>query len=96
MCIVGDWEMVLAHHNKAFNSGLKADNGIEYIGLVDAYAYLENWELALEISRDVALSHVKNIPLLCALWEQLAVSNDLNSPTDIFSRISQFAECQKE
>ncbi len=91
-----DWAGVVEVYDQAFAAGLNPDNGLELLGLVDAYAHLGDWPQALELSEEIARRQQLNQPMLCALWDELAAKQSLGVPADTLVELRQLANCDRE
>lgn len=69
---LGRWQEVLDLHNEAEEQGHNANYSVERLSLVKAYARLGNWEMAAQVSEEILAKHVRNTPMLCALWGQFS------------------------
>lgn len=91
-----DWTAVVALYEQAFAAGQNPDNGLELLGLVDAYAHLGDWDQALDISRQVAGRQQLNQTMLCALWDEFAAKQTLGTPADALAEVRQLANCDQD
>ncbi len=76
----GDWEQVVKLGEKAFDSGDHPNDPTENLVFIEAYAHTNDWANAEQLStRAKRVSPSYMVPLLCPLWERIAVETS-NSP----------------
>ena len=92
---LGRWQEVLNLHNEAEERGYSANYGVERLSLVDAHAGLGNWEMAEQVSEEILAKHVRNAPMLCALWEQLSRDGLLDeNGLGVWQNVQESANCE--
>jgi hypothetical protein len=92
----GDWALVVDLYEAASAAGFNPDNGLELLGLVDAYAHLSDWDGAQEVSRQIAGRQQLNQPMLCAIWDEFEAQQSLATPTEALAAIREMANCGQD
>lgn len=91
-----DWEEVVEIADKAFALGDTPNDPVERFVYIEAYAHVNNWQKAVELSKD-SYKVSKNFvgPLLCKLWSRVEreTENSIEQQTTISQVRSEF-ECQ--
>jgi hypothetical protein len=91
-----DWALVVDLYEAAFGAGHNPDNGLELLGLVEAYAHQGDWDQALEVSRQIADRQQLNQPMLCALWDEFEAQQSLATPAESLAAIQETANCGQD
>jgi hypothetical protein len=89
-----EWIELLALMDEAKNLELGPNIGIEWLPLIEAYGTTGDWDLAVELSREVHGMHTRNDSMLCATWEAMVErSNDDENSRTAFQQVSTMAAC---
>ena len=73
----GDWARVVKLGEKAFSSGDYPNDPTENFVFIEAYAHINDWENAEQLStRAKRISPSYMTPLLCSLWERIERETD--------------------
>ncbi len=67
----GDWESVAALGEQAFDSGDYPNDPSERLPFIEGYAHLNQWQRALELSRETQAITPVMKPVLCRLWNRI-------------------------
>lgn len=69
-----DWALVAALGDQAFVTGDYPNDPMERLPFIEGYAHVENWDRALELSRQSQQITPKMVPGLCNLWDRISRS----------------------
>ena len=70
-----DWERVVWLYTVAEDQDLKANYGIEWLPLLDAYLRLKDWNSALDLSARIHRMHARNDAMVCTSWVSIALDD---------------------
>ena len=91
-----DWHWVVSLWQEADNQGVWARNGLELLPFIRAYAMLNDWGDAQKITIRASTLPDQQLPLLCALWKDLASETQPSSGRDqALSSIDARLQCRK-
>ena len=92
----GDWAQVVKLGEKAYSSGDYPNDPTENFVFIEAYAYINDWGNAEQLSlsaKRVSPSYMK--PLLCPLWVRIELETpDSPEKADSISRIGENLGCE--
>jgi len=77
-----DWHQVAGLWQGASQKGVWARNGLELLPFIRAYAMLNDWQTAQKITVRAGTLPDQQLPLLCALWKDLASDTRASSGRD--------------
>jgi len=67
-----NWPVVINHWEAANQKGFKATYGPEYLPFIEAFARLNQWGNAIELTELANATSEKMEPFLCSNWERIA------------------------
>jgi hypothetical protein len=62
------WSEIITYYKEALQQGLTAENPLEYIPFINAYAHLGEYEKAYQMTIKVRRGVPLSTPMLCNLW----------------------------
>jgi len=74
-----DWEGIESLGKIAFSLNEHPNNAAEYLPFIEGYAHLENWDKAIELTRNMLQISSAYKNMACALWNRISDSTN-NSP----------------
>jgi hypothetical protein len=88
------WDTVIQLWEQAKLNAQRPGNGFEYTPFIQAYAYKEDWDSAVELTDDAnRLNRAMNWSL-CPLWEEFRQNTSSSTQKDkAFNRINDFLKC---
>lgn len=90
-----DWEKIVRLGEKAFNLNDYPNDPIERFPFIEAYAHLGRFEKALELSKITYQISPMYSRILCALWDRIEKTNDINPiPNEIRDFLSHQLSCK--
>jgi hypothetical protein len=91
-----DWHQVASLWQEASQQGVWARNGIELLPFIRAYAMLNDWQAAQKLTVRASTLPDQQLPMLCALWKNLASATSASSRRDqAVSSVDARLQCQK-
>ncbi|MBT7075843.1 MAG: hypothetical protein HN922_13155, partial [Anaerolineae bacterium] len=92
----GDWEQAVKLGEKAFDSGDYPNDPTENFVFIEAYAHVNDWENAEQVStRAKQISPSYMTPLLCPLWERIdSDTSDSPEKKEVLSRVIRDLGCK--
>jgi hypothetical protein len=92
---LGDWEAVVQLAGSAFNLDDHPNDASERLPFIEGYARTGDWEDALSLTRETAAVSPLYQPMLCRLWQNLAVeSADSNAKDKAVEQITADLSCE--
>ena len=85
---LGEWERVIELFNEAERLGHKPQDAVEWMPLVDAYAALERWEEAEQVSDEIFTVSAISTPVICEFWD-----HD-NIPAELRNELEDKYDCE--
>lgn len=82
---VGDWSEVVRLGDEAFSVPYHPNNLAEYLPFIEAYARLDRFKDARQLTVDAALQMPVLKPALCALWQRVSASGMLSESEQILA-----------
>jgi hypothetical protein len=94
---LGEWQEIVSLMQEAQRKNLNPNLAIEWLPLVRAHAQLGDWRAAEEISQKIHQSHARNDAMLCSMWNELSIKNNLDKiGNESLAMINELASCQIE
>lgn len=90
----GDWELVAALGDQAFQTGDYPNDPMERIPFIEGYAHVGNWDRALELTLEAQQITSKMEPVLCKVWDRISTATpDSSEKVRVFQIVMDMLNC---
>ena len=87
------WSEVTTLMDEAFTSGLDARYSLEYLPLLEAQYYLQDWDGYLETSQKILTRNSGFENFLCTQWERIESEAGTPPPPDVVTEMNALQDC---
>jgi hypothetical protein len=90
-----DWKLVRSLYQEALQYGYTPSNGYEYIPLIEATAFLGNWDETVLTTLEAKKKSIKSSAMLCTVWENFS-KNHASDPgyQQNYPKIYESLDCE--
>lgn len=90
-----DWNKIKFLWEEASSSGLRPANGVELLPFIQAYAYLNEWQQAYDLTIRASVLPPRTRSLLCFTWETIASrTDDTLDKNEVIRQVKNRLSCQ--
>ena len=88
-----EWTEVTTLMDEAFTSGLDTRYSLEYLPLLEAQYYLQDWDGYLETSQKILTRNSGFENFLCTQWERIESEAGTPPPPDVVTEMNALQDC---